>query len=225
MRAIPLVVAATTAVVLATALPAHAQHDRTPTLTTKACKKRGVPQGATCATITVPLDRSGTVPGTIDLPVQVLRATGPGPRRGPLVMLAGGPGQAGIPDADTAALFAQLARGYDLVSGGTDNHLILVDLRNKGLTGKDAEDALQRAEITVNKNMVPFDDQSPFVTSGIRLGSPAMTTRGLKEDDFRYIAELIDRVLQNTGDESIQNSVRKEVGELCRRYPLYDLAN
>ncbi len=120
---------------------------------------------------------------------------------------------------------ALVDRGYDLVSGGTDNHLILVDLRNKGLTGKDAEDALQRAEITVNKNMVPFDDQSPFVTSGIRLGSPAMTTRGLKEDDFRYIAELIDRVLQNTGDESIQNSVRKEVGELCRRYPLYDLAN
>ena len=120
---------------------------------------------------------------------------------------------------------ALVERGYDLVSGGTDNHLILVDLRNKGLTGKDAEDALQRAEITVNKNMVPFDDQSPFVTSGIRLGSPAMTTRGLKEDDFRYIAELIDRVLQNTGDESIQNSVRKEVGELCRRYPLYDLAN
>ena len=120
---------------------------------------------------------------------------------------------------------ALVERGYDLVSGGTDNHLILVDLRNKGLTGKDAEDALQRAEITVNKNMVPFDDQSPFVTSGIRLGSPAMTTRGLKEDDFRYIAELIDRVLQNTGDESIQNSVRKEVGELCGRYPLYDLAN
>jgi|SRR5690625_201491 len=120
---------------------------------------------------------------------------------------------------------ALVERGYDLVSGGTDNHLILVDLRNKGLTGKDAEDALQRAEITVNKNMVPFDDQSPFVTSGIRLGSPAMTTRGLKEDDFRYIAELIDRVLQNTGDESIQNSVRKEVGELCRRYPLYDLTD
>lgn len=119
---------------------------------------------------------------------------------------------------------ALVDRGYDLVSGGTDNHLILVDLRNKGLTGRDAETALEGAEITVNKNMVPFDDQSPFVTSGIRLGSPAMTTRGLKEDDFRYIAELIDRVLQNVTDESIQNSVKREVGELCRRYPLYDFA-
>lgn len=113
-------------------------------------------------------------------------------------------------------------RGYNLVSGGTDNHLMLIDLRNKGITGKQAEDALGRAEITVNKNMVPFDDKSPFVTSGIRIGTPAMTTRGLGREEFRQIVQMIDRVLTNSEDEDVINQVRVEVTDLCHRFPLYD---
>ncbi len=112
--------------------------------------------------------------------------------------------------------------GYDLVSGGTDNHLMLIDLRNKGITGKHAEEALERAEITVNKNMVPFDDKSPFVTSGIRIGSPAMTTRGLGPEEFRHIVGLVDRVLTNSEDEDVIHEVRGEVSDLCDRFPLYD---
>ncbi|MDX1636825.1 MAG: serine hydroxymethyltransferase [Balneolaceae bacterium] len=112
--------------------------------------------------------------------------------------------------------------GYNLVSGGTDNHLILVDLRNKGLTGKQAEEALEEANITLNKNMVPFDDQSPFVTSGIRIGTPAMTTRGFGIEEFEYVAELIDRVLQKPDDEQRREQVKGEVRELCDRFPLYD---
>lgn len=113
-------------------------------------------------------------------------------------------------------------RGYNLVSGGTDNHLMLIDLRNKGITGKQAEDALGGAEITVNKNMVPFDDKSPFVTSGIRIGTPAMTTRGLGREEFRQIVQMIDRVLTNSEDEDVINQVRVEVTDLCHRFPLYD---
>jgi glycine hydroxymethyltransferase len=116
---------------------------------------------------------------------------------------------------------AFLEKGYDLVSGGTDNHLLLIDLRSKGVTGKQAEEALGKAEITVNKNMVPYDTQSAFVTSGIRVGSPAMTTRGLKEEDFVHLVELIDRVIVNIANEDVFNSVRQEVQELCRRFPLY----
>jgi glycine hydroxymethyltransferase len=112
--------------------------------------------------------------------------------------------------------------GYDLVSGGTDNHLILIDLRNKGLNGKIAEEALEHAAITVNKNMVPFDTESPFVTSGIRIGSPAMTTRGLKEAEFEQIAILIDKVLQNPESEETHHKVEQEVRDLCDRFPLYD---
>ncbi|MFU8859728.1 MAG: serine hydroxymethyltransferase [Cyclonatronaceae bacterium] len=112
--------------------------------------------------------------------------------------------------------------GYDLVSGGTDNHLVLIDLRNKGLTGKIAEEALERAEITVNKNMVPFDTQSPFVTSGIRIGTPAMTTRGLGKTEFEHIVQLIDTVLQNPESEDVQKKVAGEVKALCERFPLYD---
>lgn len=112
--------------------------------------------------------------------------------------------------------------GYNLVSGGTDNHLILIDLRNKGLNGKIAEEALEKAAITVNKNMVPFDTESPFVTSGIRIGSPAMTTRGLKETEFEQIAILIDKVLQKPEDEDLQTKVEQEVRDLCDRFPLYD---
>ena len=119
-----------------------------------------------------------------------------------------------------AAKFMEL--GYKIVSDGTDNHLILIDLRNKGLNGKIAEEALGKAAITVNKNMVPFDTESPFVTSGIRIGSPAMTTRGLKEAEFEQIAVLIDRVLQKPDDEQVHQSVENEVRELCERFPLYD---
>jgi glycine hydroxymethyltransferase len=121
------------------------------------------------------------------------------------------------------AMGAELkARGYDLVSGGTDNHLVLIDLRNKGLTGKTAEQALEAAGITANKNMVPFDDKSPFVTSGLRLGTPAMTTRGFGPDEFARVADLIDRVLQRPDDEDVQAVVKQEVNALCDQFPLYD---
>jgi Glycine/serine hydroxymethyltransferase len=115
-------------------------------------------------------------------------------------------------------------RGYDLVSDGTDNHLVLIDLRNKGLTGKKAEQALEAAGITANKNMVPFDDKSPFVTSGLRLGTPAMTTRGFGPDEFAHVAEMIDRVLQDPEDEDTQAAVEREVKALCDQHPLYDVA-
>jgi glycine hydroxymethyltransferase len=111
---------------------------------------------------------------------------------------------------------------YNLVSNGTDNHLILVDLRNKGLTGKVAEEALENANITLNKNMVPFDTESPFVTSGIRIGSPAMTTRGFGTDEFKTIARLIDKVLRNPESESVIGEVKDQVSELCDAFPLYD---
>ena len=115
-----------------------------------------------------------------------------------------------------------LSRGYDVVSGGTDNHLVLVDLRSKNITGKDAERILQAADITVNKNMVPFDDKSPFVTSGIRLGTAAVTTRGFKEADIERTVALIDHALGAPNDESVRHAVKKEVQALCTAYPLYD---
>jgi glycine hydroxymethyltransferase len=113
--------------------------------------------------------------------------------------------------------------GYDIVSGGTDTHLLLVDLRNRGLTGKEAEAALEASGVTVNKNMVPFDDKSPFVTSGIRIGTPALTTRAMKEDEMREIAFLIDKVLSNIGKEEVTKRVRAQVNDLCQRYPLYQV--
>ncbi len=113
-------------------------------------------------------------------------------------------------------------RGYDLVSGGTDNHLVLVDLRNKDLTGKAAEQALEAAGITVNKNMVPFDDKSPFITSGVRIGTPAMTTRGFGAAEFRQVGHMIDRVLADPEEKAVCEQVRAEVQELCDRFPLYD---
>jgi glycine hydroxymethyltransferase len=116
---------------------------------------------------------------------------------------------------------ALMNRGYNIISGGTDNHLMLIDLRNKGLTGKDAQEALDLAGITVNKNAVPFDDKSPLVTSGIRIGTPAITTRGMKEPDMEIIAGFIDEVLMNIGKESVYKSVAKKVEELCRQFPLY----
>lgn len=117
---------------------------------------------------------------------------------------------------------AFLERGYDVVSGGTDNHLMLIDLRSKGLTGKQAEALLEEADIAVNKNMVPFDPESPFVTSGIRVGSPAMTTRGLGAEDFREVVALIDRVLARPESESVRQLVRREVFALSERFPLYE---
>jgi glycine hydroxymethyltransferase len=122
-------------------------------------------------------------------------------------------------------LAAALAeRGYHLVSGGTDNHLMLVDLRNKGLTGKAAEQALDRAGITVNKNTVPRETQSPFVTSGIRIGTAALTTRGMAEEEMRRIAGLIDRVLRATDDAVVAAAVKAEVRELTSAFPLYPVS-
>ena len=112
-------------------------------------------------------------------------------------------------------------RGYNLVSGGTDNHLMLVDLRNKGITGKDAETALDASGITLNKNSVPFDDKPPMVTSGVRIGTPAVTTRGMKEGEMDKIAEYIDKVLGSIGSENVYNEVRTAVGDLCRKFPVY----
>ena len=109
---------------------------------------------------------------------------------------------------------AFMDRGYDLISGGTDNHMMLIDLRNKGITGKEAENALVKAEITVNKNMVPFDDKSPFVTSGIRIGTPAITTRGLIETDMEAIVIMIDKVLMNHTNEAVIEAVADEVNEM-----------
>jgi glycine hydroxymethyltransferase len=112
--------------------------------------------------------------------------------------------------------------GYHIVSKGTDNHVMLVDLTNKGITGKDAENALHAAGITVNKNMVPFDERSPFVTSGIRLGTAALTTRGFKEDEMKRTARLIDRILKDKDNEQLQAQERKEIREMCAAFPLYD---
>jgi len=118
-----------------------------------------------------------------------------------------------------------VSRDYQLISGGTDNHLMLIDLTNKGLSGKKAENTLEESGITTNKNMVPFDTKSPFVTSGIRIGTAAMTTRGMKENEMRSIARLIDKVLANHEDENIKQSVREEVRELCRHFHLYREVN
>lgn len=115
---------------------------------------------------------------------------------------------------------AMIERGFAIVSGGTDTHLMLVDLRPKGLTGKEAEALLGKAEITVNKNTIPDDPQSPFVTSGIRLGTPAMTTRGMGKAEFKRIAQLIDEVLSRRDEETLTR-VKREVLELCRAFPLY----
>ena len=117
---------------------------------------------------------------------------------------------------------AFVARDYHLISGGTDNHLMLIDLRNKNITGKDAELALVKAEITANKNMVPFDDKSPFVTSGIRVGTAAITTRGLKEDEMETIVDLIDRVIINYQDEAVLAEVAKEVHALMQGRALFN---
>jgi glycine hydroxymethyltransferase len=116
---------------------------------------------------------------------------------------------------------ALVNRGYQLISGGTDNHMMLIDLRNKNITGRDAENALGEAAITVNKNMVPFDDKSPFVTSGIRVGTAAVSTRGLKEKHMEKIVELIDEVISNPDSATNAKKVRKKVNEMMGKHPLY----
>jgi glycine hydroxymethyltransferase len=113
-------------------------------------------------------------------------------------------------------------RGYDLISGGTDNHMMLVDLRNKNISGKQAEQALVKAEITANKNMVPFDDKSPFVTSGIRFGTAAITTRGLNPLDMEPIVSLIDEVIQQPENEKIIKGVAAQVHKMMAHRPLFN---
>lgn len=112
-------------------------------------------------------------------------------------------------------------RDYQIISGGTDNHMMLIDLRSKNITGKAAEEALVQADITCNKNMVPFDDQSPFVTSGIRIGTPAVTTRGLKETDMVTLADFIDKVISNPTNEKNLKNISQEVHEMMSNYPLF----
>ena len=112
-------------------------------------------------------------------------------------------------------------KGYQLISNGTDNHLMLIDLRNKNISGKKAEQALVKADITLNKNMVPFDDKSAFVTSGIRIGTPAITTRGLKEEHMQFIVNVVDNVLMNADDDNVINTVRKQVNEFMEQFSLY----
>jgi glycine hydroxymethyltransferase len=116
---------------------------------------------------------------------------------------------------------ALVSKGYNIISGGTDNHMMLIDLRNKSISGKDAEQALVKADITVNKNMVPFDDKSPFVTSGIRVGTAAITTRGLQEDEMAKIVDLIDEVIENFEDTSVLDSVKAKVNKMMKDKPLF----
>ncbi len=116
---------------------------------------------------------------------------------------------------------AFVSRGYDLISRGTDNHLMLIDLRNKSLTGKKAQETLDKAHITLNKNAVPFDDKSPFVTSGIRVGVPAITTRGMKEKDMETVVAMLDKVLKNAEDEKTILDVKTEVKTFMKHFPLY----
>jgi glycine hydroxymethyltransferase len=116
---------------------------------------------------------------------------------------------------------ALVARDYQIISGGTDNHLMLIDLRNKNISGKKAQETLDRAHITLNKNSVPFDDKSPFVTSGIRIGVPAITTRGMKEADMEKVVALIDRIMMDIDNEETVNAVRGEVHEMMKGFPLY----
>jgi len=159
----------------------------------------------------------------------------PGIQGGPLMHVIAGKavafGEALRPDFTTygeqvirnaRTLAAKLVSlGYNVVSNGTDNHLMLVDLRNRNLTGKDAQEALDLAGITVNKNAVPFDDKSPLITSGIRIGTPALTTRGMKEKEMEQVAEYINEVLTHMGASTTYASVAKNIETLCRRFPLY----
>lgn len=125
--------------------------------------------------------------------------------------------------SNTRALAEGLqSEGIDLVSGGTDNHLVLVDLRDEDITGKEAEAALEDVNIVVNKNMVPYDPESPRVTSGVRIGTPALTTRGMEEDELEEIGEMIGRRIKNPEDEDLADHVRNRVSELLENNPLYE---
>ena len=121
-----------------------------------------------------------------------------------------------------AMAMAFMARDYKVISGGTDNHMMLIDLRNKDITGKDAEKVLEHAAITANKNMVPFDDQSPFITSGVRFGTPAITTRGLKEADMETIVDFIDQVIMDRENETRIAGIKQKVHELMKSRPLFN---
>ena len=125
-----------------------------------------------------------------------------------------------ISNAQTMAS-AFVAKGYELISGGTDNHLMLIDLRNKNISGKKAENVLGAADITVNKNMVPFDDKSAFVTSGIRVGVPAITSRGMKEAHMGFVVDAIDKALMNPEDQAVLASIKKDVIAFMDQFPLY----
>ena len=116
---------------------------------------------------------------------------------------------------------AFVEKDYQLISGGTDNHLMLIDLRNKNISGKKAENTLVKADITANKNMVPYDDKSAFVTSGIRIGVPAITTRGMLETDMQFVVDMIDKALINADDEAVMKNIRKDVNEFMEKFPLY----
>ena len=124
---------------------------------------------------------------------------------------------------ENAAAMAKefVSKGYKLISGGTDNHCMLIDLRNKNISGKDAEIALGKAAITVNKNMVPFDDKSPFITSGIRVGTSAITTRGLKEEDMKSVVDFIDEAIQNAENEDALNEIGERVSEMMSARRLF----
>ncbi|MEM2740050.1 MAG: serine hydroxymethyltransferase, partial [Candidatus Bathyarchaeia archaeon] len=124
---------------------------------------------------------------------------------------------------DAKALASSLSdRSYRIVSGGTDNHLLLVDLRGKGITGLRAQRILERAWIYANRNLVPYDERPPYITSGLRLGTPCVAARGMGESEMDEIAEMIDRVIKDNGDQSTVEKVRKSVADICRRFPIYD---
>ncbi|HPQ54196.1 MAG TPA: serine hydroxymethyltransferase [Spirochaetota bacterium] len=177
--------------------------------------------------------RGGVILGRADMDKDLNRSLFPGTQGGPLMHTIAAKAvafkEALSPDfkeysgqvIKNAKVLADtlLGRGLKITSGGTDNHLMLVDLRNKDLTGKDVANRLDEAGITCNKNGVPFDDKSPFVTSGIRLGSPALTTRGMKEDEFKRIGNLIADVVDAMGDDSVVEKVRGAVKELCQSFP------
>ena len=124
---------------------------------------------------------------------------------------------------NTAVLADTLSKdGFRIVTGGTDNHLMLVDLTSKGITGKEAQNVLDEVNITVNRNTIPFEPRSPFVTSGIRLGSPALTTRGFKEEDMKETADIISLVLSDPENEEKKEEARRRVAALCDKYPIYE---
>ena len=183
--------------------------------------------------------RGGAIVATKEWIKQINSAVFPGIQGGPLMHSVAGKaiafGEALRPEfkqyqqqvIDNAQTLAEalIARGYRLVSGGTDNHLMMVDLRGPdgpGITGATAEDALHAAGITVNKNLIPFDPEKPMLTSGIRIGTPAVTTRGFKEDDMKRVAEFIDRALRNTEDANSLAGIRAEVLEMCQQFKIYN---